>query len=62
MATDKKIILGDGRPPTFVGQWTVGEVLQMADALARWTQSLAVNVAPPETPQQEPYSATKDKE
>jgi hypothetical protein len=53
---DKRIILQDGNPPQFDGQWTVGEVLQMADALARWVQSLAVNAAPP----QEPPHAAKD--
>lgn len=45
----KRIILEDGKPPKFDGQWTVGEVLQMAEALARWVQSLAVSAPPPST-------------
>jgi hypothetical protein len=53
----KRIILEDGKPPQFVGQWTVGEVLAMADALARWVQSLAVNVAPEQEPQEHPHAA-----
>jgi len=44
----KRIILEDGKPPEFVGQWTVGEVLQMAESLARWVQSLAVSAPPKE--------------
>ena len=53
----RKIILEDGKPPQFMGQWTVGEVLQMADALARWVQSLAVNVAPEPEPNEPPHAA-----
>ena len=42
---ERKIIIVDGAAaPEFVGAWTVGEVLAMADALARWAQSLQVPV------------------
>lgn len=44
----RQIILEDGKQPQFVGQWSVGEVLAMADALARWVQSLAVNMSSPD--------------
>lgn len=47
----RKIILEEGQPPDFAGQWTVGDVLAMADALARWAQSLTVT-PPPQTPAQ----------
>lgn len=41
----RKIILIDGaNAPQFDGQWTIGEVLAMAEALARWAQSLQVPV------------------
>ena len=41
----RKIIIVDGASaPQFDGQWTVGEVLAMAEALARWAQSLQVPV------------------
>ncbi len=47
----KRIILEDGKPPTFDGQWTVGEVLAMAEALARWVRSLAVSQPAPQKPE-----------
>lgn len=47
----KRIILEDGQLPAFDGQWTVGEVLAMADALARWVQSLAVTQPAPQKPE-----------
>ncbi len=48
----RRIVLEDGQPPAFDGQWTVGEVLAMAEALARWVQSLAVSQPAPQ--QKEP--------
>lgn len=50
----RRIILEDGKLPEFVGQWTVGEVLQMAQGLARWVEALAVNVEQPKPPPPEP--------
>lgn len=45
----REIIIVDGASaPKFKGQWTVGEVLAMAEALARWAQSLQVPVQPQE--------------
>ena len=43
----RQIILENGKHPQFVGQWTVGEVLQMAESLARWVQSLTVSAPQP---------------
>lgn len=43
----KRIILEDGKPPEFIGQWTVGEVLQMAQQLAGWVERLQVSQPTP---------------
>ncbi len=47
----RRIILEDGKPPEFVGQWTVGEVLQISQQLAAWVQSLAVSPPQPQKPE-----------
>ena len=39
----RKIILEEGKPPDFVGNWTVGEVLQIAQQLAAWIERLQVS-------------------
>lgn len=57
MVTVRKITLIENEPPQFDGQWTVGEVLQMADGLARWVQLLAVS-----PPIQQPPEAAKENE
>ena len=43
----RKIILADGKLPEFVGAWTVGEVLQMAQQLAAWVEQLQVTAPEP---------------
>lgn len=41
---DRKIIIVDGaHAPEFVGVWTIGEVLQMAQQLAGWIERLQVS-------------------
>ena len=47
----KRIILDNNKPPEFVGLWTVGEVLQMAQQLAVWVERLQVSPPTPPTPQ-----------
>lgn len=49
----KRIILEDGRPPMFDGNWTVGEVLQMAQQLAAWVERLQVNTPQKQTEPEE---------
>lgn len=47
----KRIILEDGKPPFFAGQWSVGEVVEMAQQLQNWALSLQVQPTPqPQTP------------
>ena len=50
----KRIILEDGKPPEFIGQWTVGEVLQMAQQLAGWVERLHVSQPTPPDAAKEP--------
>ena len=54
----RRIVLEDGQPPAFDGQWTVGEVLAMAEALARWVQSLAVTQPAPQQKEAENEKTT----
>ncbi|MCA9981515.1 MAG: hypothetical protein KDD89_11790 [Anaerolineales bacterium] len=53
----RKIILEDGKPPDFVGNWTVGDVLQMAQQLAAWVERL--QVSQPLTPQNNEHRKTE---
>lgn len=46
MTMTRTIILTENQPPEFVGAWTVGEVLQMAQQLAAWVERLQVSSAP----------------
>lgn len=39
-----RIMIEDGLPPYFEGQWSVGEILQVAQGLELWVRSLAVNL------------------
>lgn len=52
----RKIILEEGKPPDFVGNWTVGEALQMAQQLAAWVERLQVGQSP--TPQNNEHRKT----
>jgi hypothetical protein len=40
----RKITLIPNQPPVFEGQWTVGEILQMAQLLANYVNSLPVSM------------------
>lgn len=44
----KQIVLEAGKPPRLVGPWTVGEVRQAAEFLARWIDSQTVSSGPEE--------------
>lgn len=47
----RKVTITEGaEAPQFEGVWTIGEVLQIADSLSRWTQSLTVNTPLPSQP------------
>jgi hypothetical protein len=46
--SEKQIILQPNQPPQFVGPWTVGEIMQMAQGLIRWLESLTVTNAKPD--------------
>lgn len=43
----KQIIIENGKPPRLVGPWTVGEVRQAAEFLARWIDAQQVSAEPP---------------
>lgn len=49
----RKIVLTENQPPEFVGAWTVGEVLQMAQQLAAWVERLQVSPPASEPPQEQ---------
>ena len=53
----KRIILEIGKQPEFIGQWTVGEVLAMAQQLAGWVERLQVSQ---QTPQDTTKGATNE--
>lgn len=36
----KQIILEDGKAPQFIGQWTIGEAMQMLQAALGWLGGL----------------------
>lgn len=42
----KQIVLEDGKLPFFTGQWTIGEVVNMAQQLERWVLSLQIQPTP----------------
>ena len=43
----KRIVLENNKLPEFIGAWTVGEVLQMAQQLAAWVERLQVSSPEP---------------
>ena len=36
----KQIVLENGKPPAFVGDWTIGEAMQMLQAALQWLGGL----------------------
>ena len=46
----KMIVLSPGKPPKLVGTWTVGQALQMAQALAAHIESLQLQTEQPLAP------------
>jgi len=38
-----KIILEKNKPPVFIGEWTVGETIQIAQQLLMWINSLKLS-------------------
>ncbi len=56
---ERKIIIIDGAAaPEFVGAWTVGEVLAMAQQLAGWVERLQVS-QPPDAAKETKHEQTK---
>ncbi len=45
--SDKQIILCPNATPQFTGQWSVGEVRQMAQGLMMWLDSVPLNIGMP---------------
>jgi hypothetical protein len=38
-----KIIIENGRPPQFEGEWTVGQIIEIARALEQWALTQKIN-------------------
>lgn len=44
---DKRIILIPNQQPQFVGNWTFGEIRQMAQALLQWLDTIPLTIQQP---------------
>lgn len=50
MDDERKIVLQNGKPPELHGNWTIGELTGVVEAMRQWIGSMAIAGIPIEEP------------